>query len=193
MGGLVNAVIEGGQAHQSGVEEGMMIVQINGKKYHEKLLDECLSQRCVYTVTFKHHGANNHAKNFQKGVGCAERGTMPAASSTEPYNPDGSADLAQCPLGPGSGWKLIACISLDLCGNASYLLPEIGEATDIAWAPIQAVALRTMFDSNVLPLLGLAEELLPGTDIIPTATIAWCIEAFASQQQTPANHVSRTV
>merc|ERR1712190_413578 len=79
---------------------------------------------------------------------------------------------------PGSGMKLLACVGLDLCGNASYLLPEIGEGADLVWAPMQAIALRAMFHSNTLPMVALAEELLPGTDIIPTATIAWCLEAM---------------
>jgi len=51
-----------------------------------------------------------------------------------------------------------------------------GEAGDIAWAPIEAYLLMTMFGSNAIAGLGFIEEALPGFDIIPTATIAWLIE-----------------
>jgi len=74
--------------------------------------------------------------------------------------------------------KLVACIGLDLMGNATYFLPALGEAGDLAFAPAQAVALKAMFDANGLALLGLAEELVPFTDFIPTATIGWCLETF---------------
>lgn len=72
--------------------------------------------------------------------------------------------------------KLLACIGLDMMGNASYFLPAIGEAGDAAYAPAQAVMLKMLFDSNAIAVLGLVEELLPFTDALPTATIAWFLE-----------------
>jgi hypothetical protein len=75
--------------------------------------------------------------------------------------------------------KLLACLGLDLMGNASYFLPGAGEITDTVFAPASAVALKMMFNSNAIALIGLAEELGPYTDIIPTATIAWVLENCA--------------
>lgn len=89
------------------------------------------------------------------------------------------------PMAPSSqfSWsrqmmKLVACVGLDFMGNSSYFLPAVGEVGDAAFAPAQAVALKMMFDANGLMLLGFAEEILPYTDIMPTATIAWTIETF---------------
>jgi hypothetical protein len=77
--------------------------------------------------------------------------------------------------------KLCACVALDMCGDASYLLPEVGEGTDLAFAPAQAVALKFLFNSKFVAFAGLAEELMPGTDLMPTATFAWFLETFAPE------------
>merc|ERR1711904_468810 len=46
--------------------------------------------------------------------------------------------------------KLLACLGLDFAGSASYLLPVLGEGIDLAYAPAQAIALKMLFDANVL-------------------------------------------
>lgn len=74
--------------------------------------------------------------------------------------------------------KLLACIGLDFMGDATYLIPAIGEVGDAAWAPAQAVMLQMMFNANGIALLGFVEELLPFSDALPTATIAWCLETL---------------
>lgn len=77
----------------------------------------------------------------------------------------------------GRQWiKLVACLGLDFMGNASYFLPALGEVGDVGFAPAQAVALKMMFDANGIAALGLVEELLPFTDVLPTATLAWFLE-----------------
>jgi len=72
--------------------------------------------------------------------------------------------------------KLVACIGLDVFGDATYLLPGLGEGVDIVFAPVLAVALKMLFRRNSVAIFGLVEELLPFTDFIPTATIAWFLE-----------------
>mmetsp|Transcript_12177 Transcript_12177/g.14516 ORF Transcript_12177/g.14516 Transcript_12177/m.14516 type:complete len:240 (-) Transcript_12177:1086-1805(-) len=72
--------------------------------------------------------------------------------------------------------KLAFCICVDLLGNSSYLLPGLGEGTDIVWAPLQALILSRLFKSALVSSFGFIEEAFPGLDIVPTATIAWCIE-----------------
>jgi len=75
--------------------------------------------------------------------------------------------------------KLLACVGLDLAGDASLVFPfEVGELSDLAFAPFQGLLLRRMFHSDCLALLGVAEELLPFVDIIPTCTIGWILENF---------------
>ena len=72
------------------------------------------------------------------------------------------------------------CIILDIIGMMSYLLPAIGETTDIIWAPVSAVIFYFLFGKKKFALLGgifsFLEEISPGFDFIPTFTIAWFIK-----------------
>ena len=75
-----------------------------------------------------------------------------------------------------SAWaKLALCIALDIAGDASELIPILGEATDLGFAPIEAGVLKVLFKSNLIAGFGFAEEILPFTDIIPTFTLSWCL------------------
>eukprot|EP00967_Tisochrysis_lutea_P076286 scaffold103154_cov32-Tisochrysis_lutea.AAC.1 len=76
--------------------------------------------------------------------------------------------------------KLAACLLVDLFGLASYLLPGVGELADLGWAPIQAYFLLFMFQSARISALGFIEEIVPGLDFLPTATIAWACENLPS-------------
>lgn len=67
--------------------------------------------------------------------------------------------------------KLLLCVAIDVIGSASELVPVLGELTDVVWAPIAGLALRSLYGSNVLFALEFAEEILPFTDIIPLATL----------------------
>lgn len=50
-----------------------------------------------------------------------------------------------------SAWaKLVGCIALDLAGDASELLPVLGEFTDLAYAPVEASLLKVLFKSNAI-------------------------------------------
>ncbi|CAK0835180.1 unnamed protein product, partial [Prorocentrum cordatum] len=70
---------------------------------------------------------------------------------------------------------LYACIVMDMIGFSSYLVLFLGELVDIYWAPIFFLFMQYMFGSMLMSSVGCLEELLPFTDIVPTATIAWCI------------------
>ena len=74
--------------------------------------------------------------------------------------------------------KLICCLVIDFIGSSSYLLPILGEGTDLVWAPIQSILVAAMFDdiSPNLKYVSLIEEILPFTDVIPTATLGWIRE-----------------
>ena len=62
---------------------------------------------------------------------------------------------------------------------SSYILPMIGEAEDIAWAPISAIIFYLLFGKKKFAFLGaffsFLEEISPGLDFIPTFTLAWFI------------------
>ena len=72
--------------------------------------------------------------------------------------------------------KLGLSILIDLIGVATYLVPVVGEAGDLGWAPISAYLIFQLYGNGIISGLAFAEELLPGLDIIPTATIAWFLE-----------------
>lgn len=99
----------------------------------------------------------------------------------------GAADAFDPPpvttVAPEQWLKLIPCIIIDLGGDASYFLPFIGDVGDAVWAPTSAVLLRSLFSSNLVAGVDFVKEALPGTDIIPVATIAWFIETFASDSE----------
>lgn len=83
---------------------------------------------------------------------------------------------------PGGLWqKLLLSILVDGIGSASYLLPVVGEVTDVAWAPIQTTLVMAMYDdpqryATLLQYVSLVEELLPFTDIVPTASLGWFLQ-----------------
>lgn len=72
--------------------------------------------------------------------------------------------------------QLITGLFLDLIGMASYLLPGLGEFTDVIWAPISAFILAKMYPGKigkVGAIVNFIEEISPGLDIIPTFTLTW--------------------
>jgi hypothetical protein len=70
--------------------------------------------------------------------------------------------------------KLIIAIGIDLLGYLSYLIPGIAEFSDILIAPISGILVYIFFNKK-LKWAGLTfiEEILPFTDVIPSATFAW--------------------
>ena len=72
--------------------------------------------------------------------------------------------------------KLLACLAVDVIGFASYLIPGVGELGDVGWAPFQAYFLYFMFGGARIAAVGFFEEILPGTDFVPTATLGWISE-----------------
>jgi hypothetical protein len=69
--------------------------------------------------------------------------------------------------------SLVFCIIMDVLGFATYAVPGFGELADIVFAPVSAIVFYFMFGSWKGALFNFTEEVLPGTDFIPTFTIAW--------------------
>lgn len=67
---------------------------------------------------------------------------------------------------------LFLCFCLDLAGDSSFVVGELG---DLVWAPISALALKAIFGSTPLALLNFVKEALPFSDIVPVATLAWLL------------------
>jgi hypothetical protein len=75
--------------------------------------------------------------------------------------------------------SLIFCVLMDLAGYASYSIPVLGEVTDFIWAPISGIVFFFTFGGwkgAVGGMFDFVEELLPGTDFIPSFTIMWFIQ-----------------
>merc|ERR1711957_399742 len=67
-------------------------------------------------------------------------------------------------------------IAIDVIGDATYLVPGAAESCDLGWAPLNAVLLKLMFDGRGVAAVGLIEEIMPFTDFLPWACIAWTLE-----------------
>jgi hypothetical protein len=79
---------------------------------------------------------------------------------------------------------------MDLIGYATYAIPFLGEFADIIWAPISAIIFFITFGGwkGVLGGIGnFIEEILPGTDFIPSFTIMWFLQNYRRKNaSTPA-------
>lgn len=78
--------------------------------------------------------------------------------------------------------SFLLCIALDIIGNISYLIPALGEFSDILWAPVSAILFFKLFGGRVGKIgaaINFVEEILPWTDIIPTFTIAWFVKSYS--------------
>ena len=85
--------------------------------------------------------------------------------------------------------SLLICVIMDLLGCATYIIPGLGELADIVWAPISGIIFFLMFGGWKGAFGGLfdfTEEILPGTDFIPTFTIAWIWKWLANRKTQPA-------
>mmetsp|Transcript_6257 Transcript_6257/g.9089 ORF Transcript_6257/g.9089 Transcript_6257/m.9089 type:complete len:441 (+) Transcript_6257:39-1361(+) len=83
--------------------------------------------------------------------------------------------LAQSILPNDMIGKLVTSLLIDFVGSSSYLLPVVGEAFDLIWAPTQTVLICAMYDSNMpsLKYISFLEEIIPFTDALPSATLGW--------------------
>jgi hypothetical protein len=70
-------------------------------------------------------------------------------------------------------FDLVASIAIDILGMASYLIPAFAELTDVALAPILSAAIFAIHRTTIGAIFGFFEEIIPFTDIIPTASIIW--------------------
>ena len=89
----------------------------------------------------------------------------------EPSGPSFFERLSK--LGPAEFASLAAALAVDGIGDASYILPGLGDMSDVAWAPASALIVRSLYGSNTIAGLDFVKEALPFTDVLPVATLAW--------------------
>jgi len=81
---------------------------------------------------------------------------------------------------------LLLGLFFDLLGMLSYFIPGIGEFSDLIWAPLAGWLMTRMYQGQFGKTAGVVtflEELLPGTDILPTFTLMW-IYTFLIKKET---------
>ena len=90
--------------------------------------------------------------------------------------------------------SLVFCILMDLVGYATYAVPFLGELGDIIWAPVSSIIFMATFGGWKGALGGIGnfiEEILPGTDFIPSFTIMWFIQNMQRKKTGTAVTISR--
>ncbi len=71
---------------------------------------------------------------------------------------------------------LIAGVFFDLVGMLSFVIPGIGEFSDVIWAPLASFIIYKMYkgtEGKIGGLVTFVDEILPGLDVIPTFTLMW--------------------
>ena len=77
--------------------------------------------------------------------------------------------------------KLLLGLLFDGIGMISLLMPGVGPALDLLWAPVSAWLITRMYPGRAGKAAGFIafiEEVLPGTDIVPTFTLMWIYTFF---------------
>jgi hypothetical protein len=87
--------------------------------------------------------------------------------------------------------SLIFCLVMDLIGYASYSIPVLGELSDVIWAPLSALIFFVTFGGwkgAIGGVFDFVEEILPGTDFIPSFTIMWFLQKLGRKKNAPVKY-----
>ena len=147
----------------------------------------CWSSSSPYTHSPLHHSILSYCYHSPSRIVGALVGNLLAGllfkfiadqffQKTQEVTQKMTTTVARSDISSGAWIKLLFCIMIDLVGDSSFLLPGVGELEDVGWAPISAFILSKFFGSNAVATLEFGKEILPGTDIIPVATLAWLLE-----------------
>jgi hypothetical protein len=81
-------------------------------------------------------------------------------------------------------FDLLASLAIDALGMSTFLLPALGETLDLALAPIIAALIYALHRTTFGAIFGFLEEIIPFTDIIPTATLIWAYRYIFKKKET---------
>lgn len=79
---------------------------------------------------------------------------------------------------------LLLGLLLDGIGMLSFVIPGIGEFSDVIWAPVAGWLMTRMYKGKIGQIAGVVtfvEELVPGLDIVPSFTLMWIYTYFISK------------
>ncbi|WP_340198711.1 hypothetical protein [Ascidiimonas sp. W6] len=82
--------------------------------------------------------------------------------------------------------KLFLGLFFDALGYVSFILPGIGEFTDVIWAPVSGWLMTRLYKGKSGQIAGaitFIEEALPGLDIIPSFTLMWIYTYLLSKDK----------
>ncbi len=71
--------------------------------------------------------------------------------------------------------KFLWSLAIDSVGIISYLFPGF-EVLDIVWAPLSGHLIYKIYGNKFMCNVAIGEEILPGTDFIPTALLTWLFD-----------------
>ncbi len=77
------------------------------------------------------------------------------------------------------------CLLMDAIGCIPFLIPVVGEAFDIVWAPISAIIFYFAFGGRKAiygAAFSFVEELIPFVNFTPTFTIAWLWQKYVAKK-----------
>jgi hypothetical protein len=67
-------------------------------------------------------------------------------------------------------------VLFDAIGMLSFVVPGIGEFSDVIWAPLASFLIYKMYkgtEGKIGGLVTFVDEIMPGLDVIPTFTLMW--------------------
>ncbi|WP_166926070.1 hypothetical protein [Flavobacterium poyangense] len=82
--------------------------------------------------------------------------------------------------------KLLLGLLFDTIGMLSFFVPILAEFTDVIWAPLAGFLMTYMYKGRVGKVAGFfafLEEILPGTDIIPSFTLTWIYTYYIQKKK----------
>ncbi len=84
--------------------------------------------------------------------------------------------------------KLGLSLILDGIGYTSFVIPVVGEFSDIVWAPLSAYIITRMYkgkQGRVAGVIAFTEEALPFVDVLPTFTLMWIYSYMVKGESKP--------
>jgi len=72
--------------------------------------------------------------------------------------------------------KLLLGLLFDGIGMLSFVVPFVGDFSDVIWAPLAGWLMTRLYKGKIGQAAGVftfVEEIIPGLDIIPSFTIMW--------------------
>lgn len=83
--------------------------------------------------------------------------------------------------------KLLLGLIFDVIGYVSFVIPVIGEFSDVIWAPLSGWLMTKLYQGKTGRIAGIitfVEEALPFSDIVPTFTLMWLYTYVFNKEDT---------